>query len=320
MNAPLPIPEDLQVEEPNPYRRRQKVIGVRRGASGKARKAWRAAAALVLALAAGFSGFLLCRRIFYSGLFSVQSQRDVVITGGHIVAPGDVLSAIGFDVESPSLFRVDPARAQRQVDAIPWVESSSVERIFPGGLRIALTERTPVAYAEVGGVIELVDREGVLLPIIRKSRLDFPVLYGLDGADNPAARKAMMARYEDFFAAVRGEIGGWSLSEVDLSDPEDLRALLVQSRSTILVHFGSDDYAARMKMFENIAPQALAANPRIDSMDMRYPGEVVVDPADPAPASHPAGVVSKVGQQASPAKAPRKRAHRVPRRRRARRG
>lgn len=320
MNVPLPIPDDPQVEDPNPYRRRQKVIGVRRGASGKARKVWTAAAALILALAAVFLCRWVCRQIFYSGLFLLQSQQDIVITGAHIVAPRDVMAAIGFDAMPSSLFRVDPARARQRVDAIPWVESSSVERIFPGRLRIALVERAPVAYVETDGALELVDREGVLLPIVRKSRLDFPVLYGLDGAGTLAARKAMVARYEDFLGAVRDEItGGWSISEVDLSDPEDLRALLVHSRSTVLVHFGSDDYAARMKTFENIAPRALAANPRIDSMDMRYPGEVVVDPAAPAPGTSAAKTAGgPATAQASPARAPN-RSRRAPHRRRARR-
>lgn len=317
MNAPLPIPDELRIEEPNPYRRRQKVIGIRRGAGRAARLARTCALGILAVVGLALLGYLTCRSAVSSSLFLFQPRRDVLLTGNHVVSSDEVLNALGLgdDAESPavSFFRVDLAREQRRVDSIPWVASSTLERIFPHRLRITIVERTPVAFAEVNGGIELVDQDGVFLQMPRQSALDFPVLYGLDAAASASDRKAMIARYEQFMSETREAVNGsaWSVSEIDAGAPDDLRALLVSGKSTILAHFGSGDYAARFKTFTEVAPQALASNPEIDSIDLRYPGEVVVDPKETnVPAANKPKAV------AAPAV---KRAHRVRARRGARR-
>lgn len=316
VNAPLPVPDELRIEEPNPYRRRQKVIGIRRTAGRAARLARACALGLLAALVFASLGYWVCRRVIASGLFLFQPRRDVLLAGNHVVSSDDVLNALGFgdDFKSPamSLFRTDLARAQRRVDSIPWVESSTIERVFPDSLRISIVERTPVAYAEVNGGIELVDQDGVFLQPPRKTTLDFPVLYGLDEAASAADRKAMIGRYKQFMSGVRETARGsaWSVSEVDASAPDDLRALLVSEKTTILAHFGSGDYAARFKKFTEVAPQALAASPRIDSIDLRYPSEVVVDPEEPSvPASNKPEAAAPTVKRPRPARA-RRRARR----------
>ncbi len=285
MNFPLRLPDELRVEEPNPYRRRQKVIGIRRGASRASRivRAW--ALGLLFLLALLFAAHWAFRRVIASPLFLFQPGEGVKLTGNHIVSLDDVLNALGFgdDTESraASLFRVDLTEEQRRVDSIPWVESATVARVFPNRLQVTIVERTPVAYAEVNGRIELVDQNGVFLQMLRKAPLDFPVLYGLDTTATAGERAVMVARYEQFLSDTRDEVSGsgWSISEADLSDPDDLRVLLVQGKVTVLAHFGAGAYARRFETFVTVAPQALANNPKIDSMDLRYHGEVVVDPA-----------------------------------------
>ncbi|HEV2417141.1 MAG TPA: FtsQ-type POTRA domain-containing protein [Terriglobia bacterium] len=315
MNAPLPLPDELRIEEPNPYRRRQKVIGIRRGPSRASRVARTCALALTLALALPLGAYWAGRRIIASRLFLFQPHQDVKLIGNHVVSTDDVLNALGYgnDAESPatSFFRMDLARERQRVDFIPWVESATIERMFPNRLRITVVERTPVAYAQVNGSIELVDQNGIFLQMLRKSPLDFPVLYGLDAAASISERKAMIGRYEQFLSDTRAEMrrAAWSVSEVDLSDPDDLRVLLVQGKLTILAHFGDGDYTARFKTFTTVAPQALAANPKIDSMDLRYPGEVVVDPAGQDTVAAASGAVKAPQRRAKPTRRARARRH-----------
>ncbi|MGH9342283.1 MAG: cell division protein FtsQ/DivIB [Terriglobia bacterium] len=289
MNSPLPVPDELRIEEPNPYRRRQKVIGIRRGESRTARIVKSLTLALLLSLALPLGAYWAARRVIASRLFLFRPDQNVKLIGNHVVSLDEVLNALGYgdDAESPatSLFLVDLAKERHRIDAIPWVESATLARVFPNFLQVTVVERTPVAYAQVNGGIELVDQNGVFLQILRKSAFDFPVLYGLDTAASAGERKAMIGRYEQFLSDTRDQArgSGWSVSEIDLSDPDDLRALLVQGKLTILAHFGAGDYAVRLKTFKIVAPQALANNPKIDSMDLRYPGEVVVDPAGQDP-------------------------------------
>ena len=89
------------------------------------------------------------------------------------------------------------------------------------------------------------------------------------------------------------------VSEVDLSDANDLRATLIglqgrpfsgqnsgpassQSDAPLLVHFGDGDFQGKYHtLLENIGMYR-ARTGRLESLDMRFNGEVVANP-EPAP-------------------------------------
>ncbi len=69
------------------------------------------------------------------------------------------------------------------------------------------------------------------------------------------------------------------MSEVDLSNPEDVKALLPSGRSTILVHFGEDSFRHRYDLFEKNLPEWLTQHPKLAAADMRYEHQVVLEMA-----------------------------------------
>jgi cell division protein FtsQ len=69
------------------------------------------------------------------------------------------------------------------------------------------------------------------------------------------------------------------LSEVDLSSPEDIKALIPSGNADILVHFGDDDFLARYLRFEQRLPEWKQQYPKLASADMRYEREVVLEMA-----------------------------------------
>ncbi|MGH9397075.1 MAG: cell division protein FtsQ/DivIB [Terriglobia bacterium] len=287
----IPLPDDLLVEEPNPYRRRQRVIGIRRaGAGAAARIAKRVGLGVVLPLALLFGLRWTVRGVIASPLMVFQPVQDVRLAGNRVVSLDDVLNAMGLGSARESLavsiFQINLAGLRRRVESLPWVESATVTRVFPSRLLVTIVERTPIAYANVGGRVELVDKDGVFLRMRQRDDLGFPVLYGLDAAGGPEQRTARLAPYEQFMAETKDVVpgSGWSVSEADLSNPDDLRLLLVEGRTTVLAHFGNQDYRQRFKTFAAVAPKVLANNPQIDSMDLRFHGEVVVDPVARTPA------------------------------------
>jgi cell division septal protein FtsQ len=71
---------------------------------------------------------------------------------------------------------------------------------------------------------------------------------------------------------------GWLVSEVDLSDADDLKAVLVEGEDTILVHFGHQDFSERFHDFLALIPEMRASKSRINSVDLRYRNQVVVNP------------------------------------------
>jgi cell division septal protein FtsQ len=78
------------------------------------------------------------------------------------------------------------------------------------------------------------------------------------------------------------------ISEVYLTDAEDLKALLVNGQQTVQVHFGQKDFLQRFRNFLALLPEIQKSNDKLDAVDLRYHGQVVVDPQRSAPAAEKA--------------------------------
>ena len=70
-----------------------------------------------------------------------------------------------------------------------------------------------------------------------------------------------------------------TLSEVDLSSPEDVKALIQSGSSDILVHFGDDDFLARYTRYQERLAEWKQQYPKLASVDMRYEHDVVLQMA-----------------------------------------
>ncbi len=79
----------------------------------------------------------------------------------HVTAE-EVRDAFGEDM-GRNLFFIPLRERQKQLESLPWVEHASVERLLPDRIAVVVKERTPVAFAQDGNRIRLIDRFGVLL-------------------------------------------------------------------------------------------------------------------------------------------------------------
>jgi hypothetical protein len=78
---------------------------------------------------------------------------------------------------------------------------------------------------------------------------------------------------------------GDTVSEVDLSEPRDVRAYLEPGAGIsaswpvpILVHFGDADFVRRYATFLENIPQWIQTAGRIESIDLRFERQAVVNP------------------------------------------
>ena len=290
--------DDGGFETESAYRRRQKVVAVSRRRVSS-RIGWAVKAACLVVLVAGLAA-LSAWYVRSSPHFDLSGPDSVMLTGNHFVSQADIASAIGAGAE-PNLFRLSLDDARREIEAIPWVQSASLRRVFPNHLQVEVTERKPVAYVNTGAGLNLVDREGVLLEKPPEAAFDFPVVTGIDSSMSTADRKARLALFDRFEQELKSQVGGagWLVSEVDLSDDGDLKALLVQGRETILVHFGNRDFGERFRTFLALLPQIESAAPNVDSVDLRYRGQAVVSPKPPESAAASGSVVAAKGESAT---------------------
>jgi cell division protein FtsQ len=110
------------------------------------------------------------------------------------------------------------------------------------------------------------------------------VVTGLSADDPLSVRAARMKLYLDFMQQIDAGPDKVSkdLSEVDLSDPEDVKALVPSAGADILVHFGQKDFLHRYQVYAAHVAEWKSANPRLASVDMRYEHQVVLEMAKPA--------------------------------------
>jgi cell division protein FtsQ len=150
-----------------------------------------------------------------------------------------------------------------------------------------------VAFVRQGSQIGMVDGSGVLLDMPPDAPGDpnysFPVVTGISANDPLSTRAARMK----IFAAFTNDLDSTGnrisekLSEVDLSNPEDVKALIPEGNNDILVHFGDTDFLARYQRFQAHLHEWLIDHPKLASADMRYQRQVVLQ-MQPGAATAPA--------------------------------
>lgn len=283
---------DLDVDEESPFLRAQKRVSVRRSTLPKktaSRLTWAGLALAVVGLFAVFSA-----AAYHYGKnswrFRVSSSDDIEITGLGNVTRSQVMEVLGEDI-GRNIFFVSLEQRRKQLEQIPWVESASVMRFVPNRLKVEIRERNPVAFARIGSRIELVDATGALmeLPVGNKKKFSFPVIGGLSLAQAPALRAQDMKVYNQLIGELDSSGAHYSqnLSEVDLSDLDDVKVVASDPAGEVLVHLGSSDFLNRFKIYVSHVQEWRQQFSRLDSVDLRYEHQIVVNPDLAGPAKEP---------------------------------
>lgn len=247
---------------------------------------------VVLGGLAGFTAVLWEAQtlLLHDDRLVIASSSSIQITGNNHLTRPQLLSVFGEDVDR-NILTVSLSDRRAQLESLPWVEHATVMRLLPNRVRVAIRERTPVAFVRQGGRIGLVDAKGVLLDLSPEVEADnhysFPVVTGISATEPASTREARMKLYEKFTAdldagSVAGDGISKKLSEVDLSSPEDVKALIPSTAnggSDVLVHFGDDEFLKRYKSFEQNLPTWKSTYPKLASVDMRYEHNVVLEMA-----------------------------------------
>src|SRR6266478_4813494 len=272
---------DLDVEQEPPFLRVQKRVPVRRGSLPKktvTRLTW-AAVALGIVFLCGIAVASLYHYGERSWRFRVESSDDIEISGLENVARSQVMEVMGGDI-GRNIFFVPLAQRKEQLEQIPWVESASVMRFIPNRLKVEICERTPVAFARVGSKILLTDDVGTLMELPGKKKYSFPVIVGMNQGEPPSTRSARMKIYNDVVSQLDSGGAHYSqdLSEVDLSDPDDVKVLANNRDGEVLVHLGSSNYLERYKIYVAHMQEWRQQFSKLESVDLRYDRQIIVNP------------------------------------------
>jgi cell division protein FtsQ len=285
--APRPIEE---VTDEEPFLRTRRRVPVRKGVLPRTTWGRVLLALACLALLAAVAAAILGVRHFLrtDPHFRIDSASSIQTMGNSQLTRADLLSVFGSDI-GRNIFFVPLDQRRTELEQIPWVDHATVMRILPNQLRVSIVERTPVAFARAGDKISLIDGEGVFLDmpatLMAARHFNFPVITGIDPDIALSMRTARMRLYQQFMTALAGAGDNVSqqISEVDLSDPEDVRATLPANGHELLLHFGDDNFLSRYRNYVAHIHEWQQQYPALSSIDLRYDDQVVLKMGTPAP-------------------------------------
>jgi len=189
-----------------------------------------------------------------AGVFMLFAATGVygMIAGGHTTRIVDQLSAqAGFAISAvqisghaqldeievlatldlqpgSSLVTYDAGAALERLRASGWVASASVRKIYPGTLKIALTERRPMGLWQRGDLISLIDQSGaVITDDISGQFAALPLFVGHGAQSRARGFLDLLDRYPAIRARVRAAVfvseRRWDLvldNDVEIKLPE----------------------------------------------------------------------------------------------------
>ena len=292
-------PQEVLADEEPKYLRRQKPLEIKRRKFGK--KAWKTYLRVMVGTAAAAGGVGIAYMV---GHFLLASQEmalihpeQIQVAQNHYVSPASVREIFRVD-RGHSVLRIPLDERRRQIETLPWVEQASVLRALPNTIKVEITERTPIAFLRDGSDLALIDVHGVILDRPLRGNFHFPVITGISSDMPIEDRQLRMQLYASFSQQVESaRVGAMDqVSEVELTEAKDLCARITglpggsvngaansgsqwnNADSPILIHFGDSDFENKFLTVLNDIGQWRAGAGSVESVDLRFNGEAVVNP------------------------------------------
>lgn len=270
-------------EDGQQFRRAPRRVPVRRAVTKKT--AQRLKIILLILIAAGVVASV-CLYLYsygkHSWRFRVESGDDIQITGNQHVSRAQIMRVMGGDI-GRNVFFIPLDERKQKLEEIPWVESATVMRFLPNHLRIDIRERVPVAFVQNGGHAELIDASGVFMEMPKNSSAadwEFPVITGMSDNEPLSTRAPRMKKYQKLIAELDSSGAKYSrdLDEVDVSDPDDVKISVRVNNHPISLDLGTENFLENYTVFKAHVEEWLQQYQNLKSVDLRYPGQVILNP------------------------------------------
>jgi cell division protein FtsQ len=277
-------PDAVHEDEPR-YLRRQKPVEIRRKKfGGKSASFYRRAfvfgvVATGLITAAALAGDFL----YHSPQVALLKPEQIELSGNHVVSRDAVLQQFVRD-RGRSVLSIPLDTRRSALEELSWVETANVQRILPNRIRVEISERTPIAFLRNGTELGLIDAHGVILDRPRGEDFQFPIVTGLSDSVSREERGRRMATYQEFLKDVDAVRAGSSdrVSEIDLSNPKDLRAVMTGISSAndsqaVTIQFGAADFGGKYRLVVDNFAQWQASNGHVRNIDLQYSKQVILN-------------------------------------------
>lgn len=200
---------------------------------------------------------------------------QIALSGQRFTPDSDIFEAVDL-ANARSLLTFDGTRARARIEDLPWIETASINRVFPGALDVQVTERKPLALWVKRDREFLIDATGRVLSGVRKgSHVGLPRVAGEGAPAQAEALLELMRRYpriwERFELAER--VGG--------------RRWTLHLKNHVTIHLGADREAVALAALASADHLGVLLSGHDLIIDLRTEGHVAVR-RDKRPATPPA--------------------------------
>jgi cell division protein FtsQ len=119
----------------------------------------------------------------------------VAINGRKQLSQDEILAIGGVNGRSSLLF-LDAGAVRERLKADPWIAEATVQKFYPGELRIDIVERSPFALWQQDGRLSLIADDGAVLePYVSRRFISLPLVVGKGAESRARDFLALLARY-----------------------------------------------------------------------------------------------------------------------------
>jgi len=171
------------------------------------------------------------------------------------------------------------AERRRRLLAVDWVSTASISRIWPRGIVVTVTERSPVAFAKlpIAGTaryrFSLIDSQGVLLSIPPRVRFRLPVLSGVmeeqTETDRSLRVRAMQHLLDDLGPQAK------DISEINATGTLDMRVIAEIDGHAVELWMGDQHFRSRYRHFVSSYEEIRKHSDQASVFDLRLDDRIL---------------------------------------------
>lgn len=187
----------------------------------------------------------------------------------------EALSAVTSAFVGVNLFKIDIARVQAGLRALPWVLRVDIEKKLPDTLRIRVVERTPWALVHSAGTLRYAGEDGVAFAPLSPSAgdPDLPLIVTSD----PAGLKRCVQLVRDL--SRRDPLMYSRISEVRPVSPNSF-ALYDRDLGTV-IYADAEGLSEKWRTLYAVANAERFERAGIEYADLRFADRIVLKPVHP---------------------------------------
>ena len=267
-----------------PYLRRKSPVPVQRALL--ARRPWTRGLLLALgAVGLGLSAAYAIDSYLRLGTPFVLAEdgAGLHVTGSRFLSQRSVREIFKADLGG-SILEVPLEKRTQQLENLGWVEGAAILRMWPDRVWVRIRERQPVAFVRFKepearrAQPRLIDRWGVFLDPPAGASFSLPVVTGISASMALPNRLRRIALFESLVSDLDREEPRYSsfVSEVDVSDPQNARVTTIHEGDVIELQMGQRLFRHRWEVFLSYVDTWKKQYGRVNSVDLRYRGQVAV--------------------------------------------